>query len=208
MIKTYTGKNLDEALNQACGDLNCTQDELVYEVTFEKKTLFSKKVEIQAYCLNTVIEFVKNYLNKIFMDMDLSLVEIEMNYQDGRIKANLNTDHNPLFIGKAGTILRAINMIVKSAVQNTFKKRYEVDVDINNYKADRYAKVEKMAKRFARNVQKSHVDIKLDPLPADERKVMHQVISQMNYVRTQSVGEGKDRCLTIIYDENKVVKKA
>ena len=63
-----------------------------------------------------------------------------------------------------------------------------------------------MAIRFARNVQRSHVDMKLDPLPADERKVMHQAISQMNYVRTQSVGEGKNRCLTIIYDENKKVK--
>lgn len=97
-------------------------------------------------------------------------------------------------------------MIVKAAVQNTFNKRYEIDVDINNYKLERYQKVEKMAKRFARSVQKSRIDMKLDPLPADERKVMHQVISHMNYVRTQSVGEGKNRCLTIIYDENKKVK--
>lgn len=206
MIKTYTGKTLEEAMNSACSDLNCVQSDLVYEVTFEKKGLFSKKVEIKAYCLNTVIEFVRNYLNTIFTDMELSLIEIEMSFENDRIKANLNTDHNPLFIGKAGAILRAINVIVKNAVQNTFKKRYEVDVDINHYKADRYEKVEKMAKRFAKSVQKSHVDMKLDPLPADERKVMHQVISQMNYVRTQSVGEGRDRCLTIIYDENKKVK--
>ena len=179
---------------------------MIYEVTLEKKGLFSKKVEIKAYCFQTVIDFVQNYLKTILTDMNLELVEVEMNVQDGRIKANLNTDHNPILIGKGGAILRAINVIVKNAVLNTFKKRYEVDVDINNYKASRYEKVEKMAIRFARNVQRSHVDMKLDPLPADERKVMHQAISQMNYVRTQSVGEGKNRCLTIIYDENKKVK--
>ena len=52
-----------------------------------------------------------------------------------------------------------------------FNKRYEIDVDINNYKLERYQKVEKMAKRFAKVCQKSRIDMKLDPLPADEREV-------------------------------------
>ena len=132
MIKTYTAKTLDEVLKQACSDLNCSQEELIYEVTLEKKGLFSKKVEIKAYCFQTVIDFVQNYLKTILTDMNLELVEVEMNVQDGRIKANLNTDHNPILIGKGGAILRAINVIVKNAVLNTFKKRYEVDVDISS----------------------------------------------------------------------------
>lgn len=206
MIKTYTAKVLEDALNNAASDLNCQVSDLQYEVTLEKKGLFSKKVEIKAYCLNTVINYVKQYIETVLNDMNLELVEVTMEYTNGRIRANVNTSNNPLLIGRSGIILRSFNMIVKAAVQNTFNKRYEVDVDINNYKLERYQKVEKMAKRFARSVQKSRIDMKLDPLPADERKVMHQVISHMNYVRTQSVGEGKNRCLTIIYDENKKVK--
>ena len=206
MIKTYTAKVLEDALNNAASDLNCQVSDLQYEVTLEKKGLFSKKVEIKAYCLNTVINYVKQYIETVLNDMNLELVEVTMEYTNGRIRANVNTSNNPLLIGRSGIILRSFNMIVKAAVQNTFNKRYEIDVDINNYKLERYQKVEKMAKRFARSVQKSRIDMKLDPLPADERKVMHQVISQMNYVRTQSVGEGKNRCLTIIYDENKKVK--
>ena len=206
MIKTYTAKVLEDALNNAASDLNCQVSDLQYEVILEKKGLFSKKVEIKAYCLNTVINYVKQYIETVLNDMNLELVEVTMEYTNDRIRANVNTSNNPLLIGRSGIILRSFNMIVKAAVQNTFNKRYEVDVDINNYKLERYQKVEKMAKRFARSVQKSRIDMKLDPLPADERKVMHQVISQMNYVRTQSVGEGKNRCLTIIYDENKKVK--
>lgn len=206
MIKTYSGKILDDVLVQASTDMGCSIEDVKYEIIFEKKTLFSKKIEIKAYCFNTVIEFTKNYLSTILNDMELSLVEIETTVENNRIKLNVNTDHNPILIGKAGAILRSINVIVKNAVMNTFKKRYDVDVDINHYKSDRYDKVEKMAKRFARSVQKSHIDMKLDPLPADERKVMHQVISEMNFVRTQSVGEGRNRCLTIIYDEKKKIK--
>ncbi|MBS5115679.1 MAG: Jag N-terminal domain-containing protein [Erysipelotrichaceae bacterium] len=205
-MKTYTAKVLEDALNNAASDLNCQVSDLQYEVILEKKGLFSKKVEIKAYCLNTVINYVKQYIETVLNDMNLELVEVTMEYTNGRIRANVNTSNNPLLIGRSGIILRSFNMIVKAAVQNTFNKRYEIDVDINNYKLERYQKVEKMAKRFARSVQKSRIDMKLDPLPADERKVMHQVISHMNYVRTQSVGEGKNRCLTIIYDENKKVK--
>ena len=206
MIKTYTAKVLEDALNNAASDLNCQVSDLQYEVILEKKGLFSKKVEIKAYCLNTVINYVKQYIETVLNDMNLELVEVTMEYTNGRIRANVNTSNNPLLIGGSGIILRSFNMIVKAAVQNTFNKRYEIDVDINNYKLERYQKVEKMAKRFARSVQKSRIDMKLDPLPANERKVMHQVISHLNYVRTQSVGEGKNRCLTIIYDENKKVK--
>lgn len=206
MIKSYTGKTIDDVILTACNDLNCNADELVYEVTLEKKTLFSKKVEINAYCLNTVMAFIKNYVTTILNNFELELIEVEVSYENKRIQVDINTDRNPLLIGKGGTVLRSLNMIVKNAVQNTFKKRYDVDLDINHYKADRYEKVKMMAKRFARSVQKSRVDMKLDPLPADERKIMHQVISEMNYVKTQSVGEGKDRCLTIIYDENKKAK--
>ena len=60
-----------------------------------------------------------------------------------------------------------------------------------------------MAMRLGRNVQRNRVDVKLDPMPGDERKVIHQTLANMNYVRTESTGEGKNRYLTIIYDPNK-----
>ena len=127
---------------------------------------------------------------------------------DGRMKFNIDTDNNSMLIGKGGTILRSLVTVVRSAVQHNFKERYEIDVDINNYKSERYDKVAKMAKKFARTVQRTRVSMKLDPMPADERKVMHQVISGINYVRTESTGEGKNRYMTIIYDASKKKHKA
>ena len=63
-----------------------------------------------------------------------------------------------------------------------------------------------MAHRLGRSVQKNRVDVKLDPMPGDERKVIHQALANMNYVRTESSGEGRNRFLTIIYDPNKKKK--
>ena len=56
-----------------------------------------------------------------------------------------------------------------------------------------------MGKRIGKQVQKTHVDVKLDPMPADERKVMHSVIAEMDHLRTESSGEGKNRYITIYY---------
>ena len=172
-MKTYTAKTVEDAVNKACLDLGVTVDQLNYEVTLETKGLFSKKAEISCWTVEMV--------------------------QDGRIYCNINTSNNSILIGKAGVILRAINLIVKNAVSTTFKKRLEVSVDINGYKEERYKKVASMARRFGKTVLRTKADLKLDPMPADERKVMHQEIAKMDHLKTESKGEGKNRYMTISY---------
>lgn len=197
-MKVYSAKTKQDAINAACQDLGVTMEELTYEVTLESRGLFSKKVEITCYTVKMVQEYIENYVRRILTDMEFD-VETVSYMQDGRIYCNINSSNNSILIGKNGVILRAINFIVKNAVSNTFKKRIEVSVDINGYKEERYKKVSSMAKRFGKTVLRTKAAVKLDPMPADERKVMHQVISEMGHLKTESHGEGKDRYMTITY---------
>ncbi|MBR2067683.1 MAG: protein jag, partial [Solobacterium sp.] len=105
--------------------------------------------------------------------------------------------------GKGGDTLKAINTVVRNAASSEFKKRYEIMIDINGYKEDRYDKVIAMAKRIAKTVVRTKTNATLDPLPSDERKVIHQALSEMPNIRTESVGERSQRRLQIIYDPNK-----
>ena len=178
-MKTYTGKTVDDAVSKACLDLGVTIDQLNYEVTLETKGLFSKKAEIACWTVEMVQEYIENLIRKILTDMQFE-VETVSYVQDGRIYCNINTSNNSILIGKAGVILRAINLIIKNAVSTTFKKRLEVSVDINGYKEERYKKVASMARRFGKTVLRTKADLKLDPMPADERKVMHQEIAKMD----------------------------
>jgi spoIIIJ-associated protein len=193
-MKTYTAKTVEDAVNKACLDLGVTVDQLNYEVTLETKGLFSKKAEISCWTVEMVQEYIESFIRKILTDMEFEVETISY-VQDGRIYCNINTSNNSILIGKAGVILRAINLIVKNAVSTTFKKRLEVSVDINGYKEERYKKVASMARRFGR----TKADLKLDPMPADERKVMHQEIAKMDHLKTESKGEGKNRYMTISY---------
>ena len=197
-MKKYIGKNEQEAVNLACQDLGITIDELNYEVVREIKSLFSKKVEIECYTTDMVQEYMESFVRKILTDMKFE-VETVTYVQNDRIYLNINSSNNSILIGKGGVILRALNFIVRNAVQTTFKKRIEISVDINGYREERYKKVAGMAKRFGKQVLRTKADMKLYPMPADERKVMHQVISKMDHLKTESKGEGKNRFMTISY---------
>lgn len=197
-MKTYTGKTVDDAINNACQDLGITIDQLNYEVTLETRGLFTKKAEICCWTIPMVQEYIENLVRKILTDMNFE-VETVSYVQDDRIFCNINTSNNSILIGKAGVILRALNFIIKNAVSNTFKKRLEISLDINGYKEDRYKKVASMARRFGKTVLRTKADLKLDPMPADERKVMHQEIAKMKHLKTESKGEGKNRYITISY---------
>lgn len=205
-MEKFIAKTKEEAVAKACAAMGVSEEELTYTVVYEKRTLFTKKVEIEAYCMKTVQQFIIDYLTKILNDMQFEN-EVTAEIVDGRILVSIDTNNNSILIGKGGVILRAFNTLVKTTVSNTFKKRIEVSVDINGYKQDRYRKVAAMAQRLGRSVQKNRVDVKLDPMPGDERKIIHQSLANMNYVRTESFGEGKNRYLTIIYDPTKKKEK-
>jgi spoIIIJ-associated protein len=197
-MKTFEAKTLENAKRVACEELGITSEELKYNIIDEKRGLFSKKVVIECYCEKMVEDYIKDYVTTILNDMGFE-VEIVTFKQDDRIYCNIDTDNNSILIGKAGVILRTLNFITKNAVATTFKERIEVSLDINGYKENRYKKVLAMAKRFGKQVQRTHIDVALDPLPADERKIMHQAIAEMEHLSTESQGEGRNRFITIHY---------
>ena len=188
-MKNYEAKTLEDAINNACQDLGVTPDQLTYNVIEEKKGLFSKKVVIECFTESMVEEFIENYLRTILTDLGYD-VEMAIFKQDDRIYVNLDTDHNSILIGKNGAVSTAV------------KEKIELSLDINGYKENRYKKVTALAKRFGKQVQRTHVDVALDPLPADERKVIHQVIADMDHLSTKSQGEGRNRFITIHYVED------
>ena len=112
MFRRFTAKTVQDAVNLACQELNVTVDDLNYEVISETKTFFTKRAEIECYTIAMVQEYIENLIRKILTDMQFE-VETVSYVQDGRIYCNINTSNNSILIGKAGVILRAINLISK-----------------------------------------------------------------------------------------------
>ena len=203
-MKNYTAKSLEELLDNAAIDKNVSVDKLNYMITNEKKGIFGfgNSVSADVYCLDDVKEFIFEYLGNFFTGVDLD-IEIEISEIKDGFKILLNAENNAILIGKNGQTLQAMNNVLKSATNAKFKKRISVLIDINNYKEKRYEKVVLLAKRIAKTVQKTKVSASLDPMPNDERKVVHQALTSFDNISTKSEGEGINRHLTIVFVNDK-----
>ena len=204
MLSTYTAKNLDDALREACIKKDCRIDELTYNVLEENKGFLGigSSVKIEAYCLNDVKEFLFDYLGNFFTNANIEC-SVEIFQKDDSFTIMLDAENNAVLIGKNGKTLQAINTVVKSAVNSEFKRKFKILVDINNYKQERYSKLKSMAIRIAKNVSRTKVDATLDPMSNDERKVIHQALANFKHIKTESEGEGLNRHLVIKYVDHK-----
>jgi spoIIIJ-associated protein len=203
-MKSYSGKNLEDLLQNVAKEKGVKVEELTYFVTEEKTGFlgFGASVTAEVYALSDVRDFLKGYLERFFKTLEQD-VEVDVQQENDTFKIMLNAENNAILIGKNGQTLTAINTVVRAAVNSSFKRRFNVMVDINNYKVDRYDKVMQIAARVARTVQRTKISATLDPMPNDERKVVHQYLSEMKNIRTESEGEGINRRLRIIFDRNK-----
>ena len=204
MLSTYTAKNLDDALREACIKKDCRIDELTYNVLEENKGFLGigSSVKIEAYCLNDVKEFLFDYLGNFFTNANIEC-SVEIFQKDDSFTIMLDAENNAVLIGKNGKTLQAINTVVKSAVNSEFKRKFKILVDINNYKQERYSKLKSMAIRIAKNVSRTKVDASLDPMSNDERKVIHQALANFKHIKTESEGGGLNRHLVIKYVDHK-----
>lgn len=197
-MKRFINKTEEAAVNDACVELNMQKAEFYHYIVEEKKGLFSKKVEIEVFTKNDVFDFIKNYIKTLLDDFGLE-GEVLVEYKDPIINVEINTNNNSLIIGKNGVTLQMFNELVKVAVNNTFRTYFRILLNVGDYKDNKYAKIESIAKKYAHEVLKTKQTITLDPMPADERRVIHNVLSSYKNIKTESIGEGLKRQLTIKY---------
>lgn len=203
-MNLYSGKTLDEALKVVKEKYNVSLEEIVYEIVEEKAGFLGigAKVEIKAYCYKDVMEEIQKYLDSFLRHLNVEH-EIEVSYENEGYKVLLNSSNNAVLIGKNGQTLLSLNTIIKAFLQANYRKFMPILIDINGYKDRKYEKIKRMAYRVAKEVQRTKIAAKLDPMPNDERKAIHQYLTNLPYIRTISEGEAHRRYLTIVYDENK-----
>lgn len=199
-MNKYTAKTLDDVLALASEKEGCSIEELNYQVVEEKKGLFSKKITIETYGISDVIAFAKDYLLKIISNYDLEGT-VEEKYENGIIHLTIDTNHNSILIGKNGKTLQALNDVCRYAVATKYKKHYRILLDINSYKNEKYAKLSRIAKKVAKEVLNTKATVHLDPMPADERRIVHNALTKFKNISTQSEGVGNKRHIVISYKD-------
>lgn len=205
-MRIFEAKNLDEVLKLASEDLGIQVEDLIYDVLEEKKGLFKSSIKVSVYETTDYIDYAVKYLKTVVEALGFK-PEFKTELDGDVIKIEMSTNHNSILIGKNGRTLLALNEIVLVALTAKFKKRIRVLLDINEYKVDRYRKVVSIAKRVAGEVAKTKQDATLEPMPSDERRAIHNALSDYRNVTTESIGTGRERQIVICYRKAEKINK-
>jgi Predicted RNA-binding protein len=194
----FEGKSEEDALESAKTELMVNNDEIFYNVLSEEKGgLFkSKKVSIEVTKKTSVIEFIKEYIKEITKLMGID-ANLETREREGNLSITIYSDNNNVLIGKNGKNMDALSVIVRQAIYMELGRYYNFNLDIGEYKVKQQRNLESFAKQIARDVYKSKVEAKLDPMNSYERRIIHNILNDDKRVYTESVGEEPNRCIVV-----------
>ena len=197
-MKVYQGKTVQDALEIASEELQTPIEDIVYIVEDKKVGLFSKKYVVDVYEMSDIVSYAEDYVLRVIDTFGIeSSVKTKLN--DDIIRITIDSTHNPILIGHGGKTLQALNELTKIAVSNHFHRRFRILLDVSGYKNKKYSLLKGLARKVAHEVQKTKTTYTFDPMPSDERRIIHNACSNMDHIKTESTGEGAHRKVQIIY---------
>ena len=141
-------------------------------------------------------ENLENFLKEFVKELPEN-TEYSIEKTDKAIKVNLFNKDLGYLIGYRGETLYALQNILSAVASKGIKGKIRVILDIEGYKAKREKTLEDLAEKIAKTVIKTRKPVKLEPMQAYERKIIHSKLQGNTKVETVSVGEEPHRRIVI-----------
>ncbi|MBQ9011932.1 MAG: KH domain-containing protein [Bacilli bacterium] len=201
-IVKQEAKTKEEALEKALEELNVREDETYYYFEETEGGLFKGKKYVAVVTTKYAIkDFIKEFLNELAKKMNTKF-SIEVKETEVGYNVLVIGDQTSVLIGKDGRTLNSIQTVLRQAIKKEGRFDVKVNIDISDYKAKRENRIEREAKKLCREVLKTKIEVKLDPMNSYERRLVHNVVSKFDNLETHSEGEGKERAVIISYKED------
>lgn len=114
------------------------------------------------------------------------------------LHVDIEGDNLGALIGRKSETLSAFQYITRLIVGKELEKPAPVIVDVDGYRARREEQLRRMARQIARQAVDQNRTMRLEPMPPNERRIIHLELREDDAVTTESVGEGDGRKVTII----------
>jgi spoIIIJ-associated protein len=111
---------------------------------------------------------------------------------------DIRGDDLGVLIGRRGETLSALQYLTRLIISSQIARNVSLVVDVEGYKARREKQLRQLALRMAERVATTHKPVALEPMPANERRIVHLTLRDHPIVTTESVGRDEERKVTII----------
>jgi spoIIIJ-associated protein len=209
-----TGKTVDEAVDNGLAELGLERHDVRIEVLSEGRGgLFGiggepARVRLTPVTFETPAgddvayaqEVLRTFLGLMSVDGEVS-VRAPKTPGDGvglsRAVLDITGDDLGALIGRRGSTLAALQYMLNVTVSRRFKENAPFAVDVDGYRQRREVALRSLAFRMAERVRATGRSVTLEPMPANERRIVHLALAKDPTVSTSSVGEGESRKVAI-----------
>ena len=205
-----SAKTVDEAIQIALGQLGAEEDQVEVVVLTKGRSgllgMGSEDARVKVKLLakdngnNDVVNMASEVLNTLIESMGLSakVIADKGGAESLPVTFNVEGDDLGILIGRHGQTLASLQYIVRLIVAEKSKMWVPLNIDVAGYKKRRYDSLRNLALRVAEQVKRSQRMLTLEPMPADERRIIHITLDSHPDVATQSMGEGEMRKVAVL----------
>lgn len=199
------GKTVEEAVEKAEKQVGLTRDQLEVEVVREGKAGILGiggeeaviRVKLPPEREKDVADTAKEVVEKLLELMGVK-AGVEVSTAQVPLLLNVTGDELGILIGRRGQTMTSLEYIVRLIVARRLNAWLPLSLDIGGYRKHRQEALERLALRLAEQVESTHRAITLEPMPANERRLIHLALAEHPAVTTSSIGEGEDRKVVIL----------
>lgn len=200
-------KTVSKAVAKALKKLNTTKRYAEINVLKEPSNglfglFFVRDAKVEVKRLYEPIDEAEKFVRNLIQAMELP-IELEVGRRSHNSKKptvfHLYGDEVGQIIGKRGHTLEALQFITNLVANRTTRREVRIMIDVNDYREKREETLTNLAERLKQQILENHETIELDPMPANERKIIHQVMEKVPEIETKSEGEEPNRRIVIRY---------
>ena len=171
-------------------------EESVVEVEEHEEPV--KKAKREDYIVKNK-ERIVNYLQNIVVAMGYPDATVDFIENGNRhFTLNIKTEENTsLIIGKRGITLNSLQFLVNNYAKKFSSHYFRIEVDCDDYRENRKKTLEDLALNLAKKSKKIGKPVELEPMTSVERKIIHNALTGIKNVETESRGEEPHRYLVI-----------
>jgi protein jag len=157
-----------------------------------------KKAKREDYIVKNQDRIV-SYLQNIVIAMGYPDATVDFREDGNRhFTLNIKTEENTsLIIGKRGITLNSLQFLVNNFAKKFSSHYFRIEVDCDDYRENRKKTLEDLALNLAKKSKKIGKPVELEPMTSIERKIIHNALTGIKNVETESRGEEPHRYLVI-----------
>ena len=168
------------------------------EIEEKPKEVIEKKEKREDYIVKNKDSIV-SYLQNIVIAMGYADATVDFTEDGNRhFTLNIKTEENTsLIIGKRGVTLNSLQFLVNNYAKKFSSHFFRIEVDCDDYRESRKKTLEELALNLAKKSKKIGKPVELEPMTSVERKIIHNALTGIKNVETESRGEEPYRYLVI-----------